>query len=138
MPSILLSKAEELIQRNSAKYIPFRPDVRWNPAIDICNLPQFKCILEKFCFSFDGEVAVARGKMGLPFPSLRAFVQSLLDSLGLVSLEDVIDGMNLSEERADDSGLRLEEEITREGVLIRKAWWHELTTTKQKRPSKKG
>jgi hypothetical protein len=127
--------------------MPFRPDVRWNPAKDICKLPRFKCTgfklffllvpSETICFSFDEKDAIVRGNTCLPFPGLRAFVQSLVDSLDLVSLEDVVDGMDLSKEWADDSGLRFEDETTKEGVLTRREWWHELTTTKQKRVSKK-
>ena len=37
---------------------------------------------------------------GLPFPSLPAFVQSLLDSQNLLNLEGLIDAMNLGEDWA--------------------------------------
>ena len=41
---------------------------------------------------------VERSQMGLPYPKLEIFAQSLLDRMEGVDLEDLVDGMNLSEE----------------------------------------
>ena len=41
---------------------------------------------------------IEHGQTGLPFPKLDAYAQSLLDTNRCAALEDLIDGMNLSEE----------------------------------------
>ncbi|WEW56323.1 hypothetical protein PRK78_001766 [Emydomyces testavorans] len=40
---------------------------------------------------------------GLPYPKLQVYVQSLIDSRNLVDLEDLVDGMDLSEEWGEQS-----------------------------------
>ena len=53
---------------------------------------------------------IEKSKGGLPYPSLVAFAQSLLDAQNGAELEDLMDGMNLSEEWGEQN-LELDEEI---------------------------
>lgn len=61
-------------------------------------------------FAIDKEDSIVRGKTSLPFPSLPAFVQSLLDSKNLLDLEDVIDAMNLDVEWAAANNVKMSDQ----------------------------
>ncbi|KAI9719127.1 MAG: hypothetical protein M1828_006309 [Chrysothrix sp. TS-e1954] len=71
---------------------------------------------------------------GLPFPRLKHFVQSALDS-GENSLADqLVDGMNLTEEWGVRVGLRFGHVTLRNNIrLDQHEYWHWLVTSKQKR-----
>ena len=51
------------------------------------------------CRSANIEHSTSRG---IPFPTLPVYAQSLLDSLNIVDLEDLIDGMNLTPEWGEE------------------------------------
>ncbi len=53
---------------------------------------------------------VEKSKGGLPYPSLISFAQNLLDTQNDVDLEDLMDGMNLSEEWGEEH-LELDKDI---------------------------
>ena len=80
--------------------------------------PRFKCegmnlffciVSSKSCHMECNATNFERSKMGLPYPRLEVFTQSLLDTGNHSSLTDLVDGMNLSEdwgkEALDLSGL---------------------------------
>ncbi len=84
-------------------------------------------------FAIDQEDSIVRGKSGLPFPSLPALVQSLLDSKNLLNLEDVIDAMNLEEDWAAANGVKISDQ-SYPGVRVSpKRAWERSTRTRQTR-----
>lgn len=84
-------------------------------------------------FAIDKEDSIVRGKTGLPFPSLPAFVQSLLDSKNLLDLEDVIDAMNLDEGWAAANDVKISDQPYPEVQASPKWAWENSTRTRQAR-----
>ena len=75
-------------------------------------------------------------KTGLPFPSLPAFVQSLLDDVSITSyadLADLVDAMDLSEEWAAANGVKVSDEPYPRTRYSPRKRWERITRTKQKR-----
>lgn len=87
-------------------------------------------LADEFRFSIDQQDSIVRGKTGLPFPSLPAFVQSLLDSKNLIDLADLIDGMNLDEDWAAENGVEVSDHPY-PGVLPSPKWvWEKFTRSR--------
>lgn len=84
-------------------------------------------------FAIDKEDSIVRGKTGLPFPSLSAFVQSLLDSKNLLDLEDIIDAMNLDDEWAAANGIGISDQPYPGVQGSPKRAWEKSTRTRQTR-----
>lgn len=75
------------------------------------SFPRFKVNGKSVCFTIvpseDSHLDcrasnIERSRMSLPYPKLETFTQSLLDSNDMVSLADLVDGMDLT----DDWGLQ--------------------------------
>jgi len=71
------------------------------------TFPRFKVVNKALCFTLipseDAHIEcvspnIERSHMGLPYPILEVFAQSLLDTNDMVALTDLIDGMNLTEQ----------------------------------------
>ena len=71
------------------------------------TFPRFKVVGKAMCFTLipsdDAHIDcvspnIERSQMGLPYPTLDIFAQSLLDTNDLVALTDLIDGMDLTEQ----------------------------------------
>ena len=142
MPTPVLHSAAELLRARSDKYIPFAPDCRiadkqeakW-PRFKLVGLKLFALLVpaDAVHFPISPEDSIVRGKTGLPFPSLPAFVQSLLDSKNIVDLGDLVDAMNLDEGWAAANGVNVSGEPY-PGVRISPLKeWEFLTRTKQSR-----
>ena len=136
-----------MLEKRSDKYTPFKPDVRLDPAEPQTKWPRFKLVgLELFmllvpasaaCFPIDRDDAIIRGKTGLPFPSLPAFVQSLLDSNNALDLEDIIDAMDLSEEWAAQNGVIVSDESYPCIKASPRYHWEQITRSRLRRLGKK-
>ena len=96
--------------------MPFAPDCRIAdrperkyPRFTLRSIRLFILLVpaEEVRFAIDDKDSIVRGKTGLLFPSLPAFVQSLLDSKNMLDLADLIDAMNLNEEWATENGVKL-------------------------------
>ncbi|OAL53483.1 hypothetical protein IQ07DRAFT_678183 [Pyrenochaeta sp. DS3sAY3a] len=70
------------------------------------TFPRFKVVGKAMCFTLvpsdDAHIDcilpnIERSQMGLPYPTLEIFAQSLLDTNDMVALADLIDGMDLTE-----------------------------------------
>lgn len=142
-----IPKAAALLKTESDKYLPFGPDVRVDPAKPRTKWPRFKLAgLELFIllvpakevyFAIDQDAAIVRGKTGLPFPSLPAFVQSPLDSNNALDLEDIIDAMDLSEEWAAENGVIVSDTPFPGIKASPKTHWERITRSKLRRLGKK-
>ena len=119
VPTPSLSKATDLLKHRPQKYVAFAPDCRVadqplskRPRFKLGGIKLFVLLVpaDEVRFPIDKENGVVRGKTGLPFPSLPAFVQSLLDSKNLFDLEDIIDAMNLDEEWAATNGVKISDQ----------------------------
>ncbi|KAH9882394.1 hypothetical protein J1614_000630 [Plenodomus biglobosus] len=71
------------------------------------TFPRFKVVGKALCFTLipsdDAHIDcippnIERSQMGLPYPTLEMFAQSLLDTNDMVALTDLIDGMDLTEQ----------------------------------------
>jgi len=80
-------------------------------SIVLRNFPRFKAmnstdfwvlVTASFAHITFMSGSVEKSKGNLPYPSLIFFAQSLLDTQNTVDLEDLIDGMNLSEEWGEE------------------------------------
>lgn len=142
MPASTLSKATDLLKERSQTYIPFAPDCRaveepsskW-PRFKLVDVKLFVLLVpaDEVRFAVDGEGSIVRGKTGLPFPSLPAFVQSLVDTKNFVDLEDLIDAMNLPEDWAAANGVEISDK-SYPGVRVSpKEVWERSTRTRQTR-----
>ena len=142
VPSPSLSTARDLLKVRSQKYTPFAPDCRVADE-PLSKWPRFKLVgirlfvllvpADEVRFAINQESSIARGKTGLPFPSLPAFVQSLLDSHNLLDLEDIIDAMNLDEGWAATNGVEVSDQPYPEVQISPKDAWEESTRTRQTR-----
>lgn len=62
----------------------------------------FRLIPSEDCHIDCNPSDIERSKLGLPYPKLEVYAQSLLDTFSGVALCDLVDGMNLSKEWGDD------------------------------------
>jgi hypothetical protein len=77
---------------------------------------------------------IVRGpRSGLPFPSLPALAQSLLDAANFSDLEDLVDGMDLTAEWAAQEGLRVTDDVDPFTGWSRRQAWERLLARKQAR-----
>lgn len=139
----MISQAEAIIRARPDRYIPFAPDVRLEPDNPQCRWPRFKCVglglffllvpAREVCVAIEEEGSIVRGKTGLPFPSLPIFVRSLIDAENTLDLEDLVDGMNLSEEWAAANGVHISDKTYPDSHISPRSHWERLTRTKQKR-----
>ena len=142
VPTHSLSKATSLLKDRSQKYVPFAPDCRVADQ-PISKWPRFKLVgiklfvllipADEVRFAIDQEDSIVHGKTGLPFPSLPAFVQSLLDSKNHLDLEDIIDAMNLDEEWAAANGIKISDQPYPGVQMSPKRAWEKSTRTRQTR-----
>ena len=122
--------------------MPFAPDCRladqptskW-PRFKFVGINLFVLLVpaDEVHFAIDFEGSIVRGKTGLPFPSLPAFVQSLLDSRNLLDLEDLIDAMNLEEDWAAANSIRISDQPYPGFQVSPRRAWEKSTRTKQTR-----
>ena len=75
-------------------------------------------------FAINKEDSIVHGKPGLPFPSLPAFVQSLLDS------KNLIDAMNLDDDCAAVNGVEVSGQPYPEVQISPKEAWEESIRTR--------
>lgn len=150
IPNAALPKAAELIKTKPELYIPFAPDVRCSLEDPKRKWPRFKVIglrlffllvpADETHFAIEQEGVIVRGKTGLPFPSLPAFVQSYLDNFSIRSyadLADLVDAMDLSEEWAVANCVKVSDEPYPGAISSRRMRWERITRTKQKRMGRK-
>lgn len=101
----MLGEASKLLDSFEAyeKYPPRPPSM----GSLLHTFPRFKVVGKALCFTLvpseDAHIDcipsnIERSKMGLPYPTLPIFAQSLLDTNDMVALTDLIDGMDLTEE----------------------------------------
>ena len=129
------------------EYERLPPRKTWNPLDPIEEYARFQrkgYALEIFVVSAstvclepafeDTNGILVSEESGLPFPRLKHFVQSALDS-GLSSLaDDLVDGMNLTEEWGAKVGLHFGQVTLRNGnVSDQQKFWIWLICSKQKR-----
>jgi hypothetical protein len=83
---------------------PPRPPDLWSL---LHTFPRFKFVGKAMCFTLipsdDAHIdcippKIEHSPMGLPYPILEIFAQSLLDTNDMVALTDIIDGMDLTEQ----------------------------------------
>lgn len=132
----------DLLKARPEKYTPFAPDCRVADE-PLSKWPRFKVVGTKLFvllvaadevrFAIDQEGSIVRGKTGLPFPSLPAFVQSLLDSKNLLDLEDIIDAMNLGEDWAAGNSVEVSDQPYPGVRMSPKQAWEKSTRTRQSR-----
>lgn len=84
-------------------------------------------------FAIDQKDNIVRGKSSLPFPSLPAFVQSLLDSGNVLNLEDIIDAMNIEEDWAAVNRVEPSDQPYSGVRISPKRAWERSTRTRQTR-----
>ena len=122
--------------------MPFAPDCRIAdrpeskyPRFKLRSIRLFILLVpaEEVRFAIDDKDSIVRGKTGLPFPSLPAFVQSLLDSKNMLDLADLIDAMNLNEEWATENGVKLSDQLYPGAQKSPRATWERYTRTRQSR-----
>ena len=110
VPSDLFQQAESALKSepHSREYISVAPRDRFQPGSLIHTYPRFRSRGIAFYFvlvpSYDIHLAVddpsalQRSPNGLPYPKLHVLIQSFLDTYDEVSLCDVVDGSDVSEE----------------------------------------
>jgi len=139
VPASSLSTAKSLLKARPQNYTSFAPDCRvadeqqskW-PRFKVVGVQLFTLLVpaDEVRFSIEQENSVVRGKTGLPFPSLPAFVQSLLDSKNLTDLADLIDGMNLDEDWAAKNGVEVSDQPYPEVLASPKWAWEKFTRSR--------
>ena len=112
-------KASNLFTMHSDILTPFRPSPMGGESILLRSFPRFKAtnstdfwvlVTASFAHIPCDSASIERSKGGLPYPSLTVYAKSLLDTQNGVDLEDLMDGMVLSEEWGERY-LDLDEEI---------------------------
>ncbi|KAI9729157.1 MAG: hypothetical protein M1834_007064 [Cirrosporium novae-zelandiae] len=109
IPTAQLDIASSLLKSDpyANDYTPFEPLRVLRLYSLLHTYPRFKCndislwfqlIPSQDCHIDCKPSNFERSRMGLPYPKLDIYAQSLLDTYDLVSLHDLVDGMNLSEE----------------------------------------
>ena len=126
VPTKHLDIAAALLREKAARFEPFRRSVLSYPGRIDHHYPRFKFVgLRLFFVLMPSESChlevkpenVEISPMGLPFPTLPAYAQSLLDGGNAVDLEDLIDGMNLTLEWGEEN-LDLEGTVDADWI-----WW---------------
>lgn len=105
VPTEQLEAAAQLFRAKPENFEPFRPSALSRPEGMEHLFPRFKFVgLRLFfilmssqaCHLPCGPENIEYSHMGLPYPKLPIYAQSLLDTINFVDLEDLIDGMNLT------------------------------------------
>ncbi|KAH8727151.1 hypothetical protein GQ44DRAFT_649498 [Phaeosphaeriaceae sp. PMI808] len=93
-----------LVSADTYETYPPRPPYIWSL---LHTFPRFKVIGKAMCITLipsdDAHINcitpnIERSQMGLPYPTLEIFAQSLLDTNDITALTDLIDGMDLTEQ----------------------------------------
>jgi hypothetical protein len=105
VPTERLREASTLLESvETYETYPPRPAAIWSL---LHTFPRFKFVGKALCFTLvpsdDAHIDCIpgnfeRSKNGLPYPTLEIFAQSLLDTNDRVSLCDLVDGMDLTEQ----------------------------------------
>ncbi|KAJ8111896.1 hypothetical protein OPT61_g5608 [Boeremia exigua] len=105
VPTEKLREASALMESiGTYEVYPSRPPDLWSL---FHTFPRFKLVGKALAFTLipseDAHIDcvpsnIERSRMGLPYPTLEIFAQSLLDTNNMVALTDLIDGMNLTEQ----------------------------------------
>ncbi|KAH4354081.1 hypothetical protein HBH98_014520 [Parastagonospora nodorum] len=105
VPTEKLGEASALLDSaGTYENYPPRPPDLWSL---LHTFPRFKVVGKALCFTLipsdDAHIDcippnIERSQMGLPYPILEIFAQSLLDTNDMVALTDLIDGMDLTEQ----------------------------------------
>lgn len=105
MPTERLREASALlVSADTYETYPPRPPYMWSL---LHTFPRFKVIGKALCFTLipsdDAHLDcitpnIERSQMGLPYPTLEIFAQSLLDTRDITAITDLIDGMDLTEQ----------------------------------------
>ncbi|KAL9630490.1 MAG: hypothetical protein Q9164_006386 [Protoblastenia rupestris] len=111
---------------------PNRPTSKW-PRFKLVGIKLFILLVpaDGVRFAIDQEGSKVRGETGLHFPSLPAFVQSLLDYKNLLSLEDLIGAMNLDEDWATANNVKVSDQSYPEVHISPKYAWEKSTGMRQ-------
>jgi hypothetical protein len=137
--------AVALLEARPDCYTRFAVDARILPSDTLrASFPRFKVVglriffalapAEALHFPLDAPDAVVCGQQsGLPFPSLPALAQSLLDARNYTDLEDLVDGMDLTAQWAADVGLRISDSPSPRWGRSEREVWEEIVASKQSR-----
>jgi hypothetical protein len=105
VPTELVETAAQLFRDQPDKYEPFRPSALSRSGGMVHLFPRFKFKGLRLFFILMSSQAchlpcsfenIEYSHMGLPYPKLPIYAQSLLDIMNFVNLDDLIDGMNLT------------------------------------------
>ncbi|KAF1961479.1 hypothetical protein CC80DRAFT_437292 [Byssothecium circinans] len=105
VPTDQLEAAAQIFRANPIDFEPFRPSALSRPQGIEHLFPRFKSKgLQLFFILMSAQAChipcrpenIEYSLMGLPYPKLSIYAQSLLDTRNFVDLEDLIDGMNLT------------------------------------------
>lgn len=100
------------MKERPSRFEPFRRSALSYPGRLDHHYPRFKFVGLRLFFiilpskSYHLEVKpenIEFGPMGIPYPTLPAYAQSLLDGGNAVDLEDLVDGMNLTREWGEEN-----------------------------------
>lgn len=105
IPTDQLDAAAQLFRDKPEQFEPFRPSAMKRAMGIEDYFPRFKFVGLRLFFILMFSQAhnipckaenIEYNQMGLPYPKLHIYAQSLLDTRNFVDLEDLIDGMNLT------------------------------------------